>query len=121
MNTTLTTAAVTALVAAGINLEETFPGGLTIVPDNAAAIPAETVTPAVTQPKADGRNKAARAHNYERRMDRRANTALGGVTKVERRLLAAILRDELGREFTKDEWADNMAAYKAGEFTLADI
>lgn len=115
MNTTFTAEQIQTLIAAGIDLNEFFA--------SAPAVPA--VAKPVTQPKAapkkDGRNKAARAANHQARMVRRESTTLGGLKKAERRELAAILRAELGRNFTPEEWTANVAAYKAGEFTLVDF
>lgn len=119
MITTLSTTAVTALIAANVNLEETFPGGLNIVPDAGAVTPAAIEVPEV---KVDGRNKEARAHNYAARITRcdAAENASNskGLYKDERRLLAAILREELGREFTPEEWTANLTSYKACEFGI---
>lgn len=72
---TYTDAQIAALVAAGIDLNEFF----------GAAKPA----------KEDDRNKEARAHNYQARMTRRENTVRGGLTKAERREIAAANREEL--------------------------
>ena len=105
MRTTITTTALTALIAAGIDLNEQFPGGLDIVPDTAGAV-------AVTadQPKAekeDGRNHAARKHNYEARIARRTDKARkggAGMTKAEKSALYRDLQGELGRVPTVREW-----------------
>lgn len=68
--------------------------------------------------KVDGRNHEARKANYDKRIARRESTPLGGLTKRERQALAAILREELGREFTKAEWSKAVRDYKAGKFTI---
>lgn len=99
MNSTLNKTQRQALIAAGIDPEEFL----------------------APEPKADGRNHEARAHNYAARMTRREETLRGGLKKAERRELAAVLRAELGREYTEAEWEANLAAYKAGEFTLVDF
>lgn len=108
MNTTYSAQQISTLIAAGIDLNEFFAAAE--APKTVAAKPA----------KVDGRNLEARAHNHAARIARRETTVRGGLKKGERRELAAILRAELGREFTDAEWEANLAAYKAGEFTLVD-
>lgn len=115
-NITITTEALANLIAAGVDLSETFPGvNLTVVDGGVA--PAQTAP--AKAPKKDGRNLAARAHNAEARLARRADLSdRRGVTKAERKALAEVLREELGREFTAAEWDEAVKGLKAGEFTL---
>lgn len=106
MNTTYTAAQITALIAAGIDLNEFFAAGV-----ETPASPATPVTPA----KVDGRNHAARQHNYEARMARRAKTSLGGLTKAERSDLYAAHPELSKMSATKREaaWRKIVAEYKA--------
>jgi hypothetical protein len=117
MNTnTITQSVALAFIAAGVDLSETFPGGVTIVPDEG------TVTaPTVSAPKAkvDGRNHAARKHNYEARIARREdpkNAANAkGLTKGEKSALYAA-HPELSAMTPakrKAAWNKIVAAYKA--------
>lgn len=113
MSTIITNSNVVALVAAGVNLSEMFPGGFTVVPDGAA------VPPAVSQPKADRKQPeslvAAKRHCYEARMARRANTKLGGLTKAERSALYAAHPElsTMSATARRKAWNDIVAEFKA--------
>lgn len=104
---TITASGAAQMIAAGINLSEVFPGGVTIVADGEAV-----VTPATKPAKVDGRNHAARKHNYDRRIHRFETTERGGLTKAQRRTLAAELRSDLGREYTAEEWDAAVGHFK---------
>lgn len=100
MSNTYTQKQIDALIAAKIDLNEFF--GATV--RTAPAKPA----------KKDGRNHAARKHNHDARMTRRADSGRkggAGMTKAEKSALYAELRSDLGRVPTKTEW--NRACKKA--------
>jgi len=101
-NVTLNAVQAKALIAAGIDPLEFL--GLT---------PAETVP--AKPAKEDGRNKAARAHNFERRMARRSATTLGGLTKGERSALYAQHPElsAMSKTARAKAWAQIVAEYKA--------
>jgi hypothetical protein len=107
-NVTITQSVATSMIAAGINLAEAFGGAdLTIVADG---------VPTVETPAAkDGRNHAARKHNFEARIARRENTKMGGLTKAERSELYKANPGLSAMSATKRaaEWKKIVAAYKA--------
>lgn len=92
---------------------------ITITESDLQAMITAAVTAAVTQiaapisleekpaAKADGRNKAARAHNYEARIARREDSSRkggAGMTKAEKSALYKSLQADLGRVPTTREW-----------------
>lgn len=103
-NTTFTTEQIQTLIAAGIDLNEFF--GKSATPD----------TPA---PKKDGRNKAARKHNYEARMARRQQGGARGLTKGEKSALYASLavNKRTGKP-TQAAWDGICAEFKASGLTV---
>ena len=91
----------------------TLPNGIVIenasLEDITALLAATNLTaPAVpAQPKADGRNHAARKHNYEARIARREDpTRKGGagLKKAEKQAIARKLEAENGGSYTTRQW-----------------
>lgn len=104
--TTLSSTAAIKMIAAGIDLNEVFPDGVVISDD--------VVTEAAKPAKKDGRNHAARKHNYDARIARRNDKSRkggAGMTKGEKSALYAELVAELGEVPTTAQW--NRACKKA--------
>lgn len=107
MSNTFSQTQINALIAAGIDLNEFF-GATTTEPKAPTAAPAKPA-------KVDGRNHAARKHNFEARMVRREETTMGGLTKAERSALYAANPSlaKMAAPQRKAAWTKIVKAYKA--------